>query len=171
MPQLEIGDFAPQLIWLAITFLALYLILSRAALPRIAEVLDERRMRIEADLNAAQALSAQTESAIAAYEQALAEAKAKAGAIGAKTREEWSAKLAQERAAFDKKIAAKNAEAEARITQLRTNSAGQIEQISREAASAVVDKLLGAGASNQNSVNEAVAAAASRAKPAGAANV
>ena len=47
LPQLNPADFAPQLIWLAITFTVLYFILARVALPRIGEVIEERRDRVQ----------------------------------------------------------------------------------------------------------------------------
>jgi F-type H+-transporting ATPase subunit b len=78
MPQLEIADFAPQLIWLTITFVTLYLVMARIALPRIGAVIEERRDRIADDLDQAEQLKQKTEKAIAAYEQALAQSRAEA---------------------------------------------------------------------------------------------
>ncbi len=144
MPQLQIGDFAPQLIWLAITFVTLYLIMARVALPRIGSVLREREKHIADDLAEAQRLKDQTSEAIAAYEQALAEARSKANAIANQTREELNAKLNAERAVIDQQIASKTAAAEARIQQIKENALGQIHEIAGETAQAVVDKLIGA---------------------------
>ena len=70
------------------SFIALYFIMSRAALPRIANVLEERAGRIAADLAAAAQLREQTQQAIADYEQALADARAGAQSIARKAREE-----------------------------------------------------------------------------------
>ena len=87
MPQLDFGDYAPQLVWLAITFGIMYLLMARVALPRIATVLEERRDRIANDLAQADQLRRETDQAIAAYEKALADAKARANAIAQETRD------------------------------------------------------------------------------------
>ena len=81
MPQLNPPDWAPQLIWLAITFSILYLLMKRVALPRIGSVIEMRSARIASDLDSADKLRRETQEAIAAYEQALAEAKARAHSI------------------------------------------------------------------------------------------
>ena len=75
LPQLDAHTFAPQLFWLVLTFVALYFILSKVALPRIGEVLEERADRIARDLGAAQRLKDDTDKALADYEKALADAR------------------------------------------------------------------------------------------------
>ena len=72
MPQLVLEDWVPQLIWLAISFVVLYLIMSRVALPRIGTVIEQRRDRIAHDLDQAAHLKQETDQAIAAYESSLA---------------------------------------------------------------------------------------------------
>ena len=78
MPQLNPLDWAPQLIWLVITFGILYLLMKRVALPKIGSVIEMRQGRIAGDLGEADKLRRETQEAIAAYEQALAEAGAAA---------------------------------------------------------------------------------------------
>jgi F-type H+-transporting ATPase subunit b len=65
MPQLDISAWPPQLIWLAITFIALYFIVVRHAIPRVGGTIHDRRNVIEGDLGAAQRLRNETEQAVA----------------------------------------------------------------------------------------------------------
>jgi len=74
MPQLDPSLFATQLFWLFVTFLALFLIAWKVALPRITEVLDARQTRIDGDLEKARALKDEAEEVIATYEKTLADA-------------------------------------------------------------------------------------------------
>jgi len=79
--------FASQLVSLLVAFVALYLIVSRVALPRVGSLLDERQNKIEGDLAAAQRLRDESDAALKAYESELASARSRAQAIGAETRE------------------------------------------------------------------------------------
>ncbi len=144
MPQLEITDFAPQLIWLAICFIALYIFLARVALPRIATVIEERSDRISRDLDEAERIKAQTEKAIASYEQALAEARAKAHAIAQETRDKLNAEIERERAEVDKKISEKTAEAEARIMASKTEALSQVSDVAEDTVQTLLEELIGA---------------------------
>ena len=143
MPQLDFSSWPPQLIWLAITFVALYFLMARVALPRIGTVLEQRRDRIASDLDEAARLKQETDDAIAAYEAALAEARAKAHAIAAETRAKLNAELDAERAVIDKDISAKTAEADKRIAAMKTAALGEVDQAAGETAEAIVKLLIG----------------------------
>ncbi|WP_417841179.1 F0F1 ATP synthase subunit B' [Terasakiella sp.] len=158
MPQLDVTTFAPQIVWLVITFLTMYFIMAKVALPRIAEVLDERQTRIDDNLAKAAALKVEAEQAAAAYEQSLAEARSKAqdevkvvidqaNAAQAKAQEELAAKL-------DKKLS----EAEARIADAKDKALANITEVSADVAKATVEKLSGVSVDDA-AVNAAVAKA------------
>ena len=106
MPQLNPLDWAPQLIWLVITFGVLYLLMKWVALPKIGSVIEMRQGRIAGDLEAADKLRRETQEAIAAYEQALAEAKARAHGIAQEARNKLKDEVAAERTALDRDLAA-----------------------------------------------------------------
>lgn len=155
MPQLNFLDFGPQLFWLALTFIVLYLLLSRVALPRVGNILDERKGRIEADLGAARTLREETDKAIADYETALADAKARGQQIGRKAREEMSAEIDRQRAEVDRQINEKLADAEKSISTLKASALSHTDEIATELTEDLVARLLGRKV-DRNSVAGAV---------------
>jgi len=142
-PPLDGTLVAPQLVWLAITFGALYLLMSRITLPRISEVIEERRERIQRDLDSAERLKNETERALASYEQALADARANANAIASETRERLNERTVSRQAEVDAKIEAQIAEAERRIDQTRTQALSNVDEIASEVAATLVSELIG----------------------------
>jgi F-type H+-transporting ATPase subunit b len=159
MPQLNINDFAPQLIWLAISFVALYLIMSRVALPRVGQILEERANRIAGDLAAAAKLREDTEKAIADYEQALADAKARAQGIARQARDEMTRDIERQRAEVDHTIAAQTSDAEKRINTMKEAALSHVGEIATDTAEALLARLLGKTVPRselQGAVNEAL---------------
>jgi F-type H+-transporting ATPase subunit b len=140
---LDPGTFASQLFWLALSFGLLYLLLKRLALPRVGEVIEERRERIERDLAKAEALKAETELALVTYERALGEARAKAGGVAKDIHARLTAEMDAERAKLEAEIAAKVAEAEDRIAQGRDRAMAGVGEIAGETAGAIVARLIG----------------------------
>ena len=142
-PPFDPAHFAPQLVWLTITFCALYFVLSRKALPRIADVLEERSNRIKRDLDAAERLKGETDKALESYEMALSEAKSNASGIAKDTRATLTATVDKEKAAADAQMNAKITEAEARIQAAKTKALASVNDIAMGTAAAVVAKLIG----------------------------
>jgi len=145
-PPMDPSSFPSQLLWLALTFGALYLIMKRSAVPRIGKVIEERRERIQRDLDQAEQLKSETEAALADYEQALFEAKQKASVIARQERAKVTAEAEQRRAAADEQEARKIADADARIASARNKAMTSVDEIAAETARTIVDKLIGAKA-------------------------
>ena len=158
MPQLNPLDWAPQLIWLVITFVSLYLLMKRVALPKIGSVIEMRQGRIAGDLREADKLRRETQEAIAAYEQALAEAKARAHAIAQEARNKLNDEVAAERAELEQDLAAKSAEAEARILAAKTSALKDVNAVASQTAAEIVRRLIGVAPAKPE-VDLAVAAA------------
>ncbi len=154
-PPFESHTFASQLVWLAITFAALYLIVSRLALPRVGGIIEARDKAIADDLAAAQKMRDESDAELKAYEKELAEARAKAQAIGAETREKFNAQAEQERKALEARLSAQLAEAEKTISATRTAAMGNVRSIAAESAAAIVQHLTG-NAPDSKAVNSAV---------------
>jgi F-type H+-transporting ATPase subunit b len=142
-PPLDASTFAPQLVWLAITFGLLYLLLKRIVLPRVGEVIEERGDRIKRDLAQAEKLKSDTEQALANYEKALADARAQASSIAKGMRDTLTAEVDKERAKVEAQIAAKVAEAESRIIDTKSKALASVGDIAGEIAGAIVARLIG----------------------------
>ncbi|MGA6930670.1 MAG: F0F1 ATP synthase subunit B', partial [Pseudolabrys sp.] len=90
-PPFDSHTFASQLVWLVITFVLLYVVLAKVALPRVGGIIAERQKRIDDDLAQANSFKTQSDSAIAAYEKALADARNRAQSIANDMREKQTA--------------------------------------------------------------------------------
>lgn len=155
MPQMVFADYVPQLVWLAITFIAFYALMARVALPRIAEILDQRQSRVAGDLEQATALRDEAAKALAEYEASMADARAQAHAITAAAREEIAEEAARQRAEIEAKLDAQVAEEEARIAAAVAQVRADLRAVAIEAAMAASAKLLG-GAVSEDALGRAV---------------
>src|SRR6202035_474899 len=142
-PPFQTNTFASQLVSLVIAFAALYLIVSRIALPRVGSLLDERQNAIDGDLAAAQKLKDESDGALKAYESELVAARSRAQAIGTETREKLNAASEVERKTLEGQLAAKLAEAEKSIAATREAAMGNVRGIAADAAAAIVQQLTG----------------------------
>ena len=142
-PPFQKDTFASQLVSLVIAFVALYLIVSRIALPRVGGVLDARQNAIDGDLAEAQRLKDESDGALKAYESELAAARSRAQAIGAETREKLNAASEAERKTLEGRLAAKLADAEKTIASTREAAMSNVRGIATDAAAAIVQRLTG----------------------------
>ena len=154
-PPFQKDTFASQLVSLVIAFVALYLIVSKIALPRVGGVLDKRQSTIDGDLAEAQRLKDESDSALKAYESELAAARSRAQAIGAETREKLNAASEAERKTLEDRLAAKLADAEKTIASTREAAMSNVRGIATDAAAAIVQRLTGI-APDGTSVGQAV---------------
>lgn len=142
-PPFDAATFPSQLLWLAIAFALLYLLMSRIALPRIGGIIEERANRIASDLAEAQRLKNETEAAIASYESSLAEARSKAQKIAGETRDKVQAETEAQRKALEAELAARLEKAEKQIAETKEAALANVRGIAVEATSEIVTQLLG----------------------------
>ena len=143
MPQLEFADYMPQLVWLAITFAVLYLLMSRVALPTIARVLDDRGRQIEGDLAKAEQLKAEAAAVQAAYNASLAEARAAAQAALQEAGTTMAAEAAEREARFAAALGERTGTAERRIAAAKRTALGELPGLAAGLVGAVAAKLTG----------------------------
>jgi len=142
-PPFQANTFASQLVSFAIAFALLYFIVSKFALPRVGGIIANREGVIENDLAEAQKLKDESDEALKAYETELANARARAQAIGSETRDKLSAQAESDRKALETSLTAKLADAEKTIATTRATAMGNIRSIASDAAAAIVQRLTG----------------------------
>ena len=154
-PPFDAHTFASQLVWLVIAFIALYVLMSRWALPRVGAIIESRQQRISEDVAEAGRLKEQSETAVAAYEKALADARARAQAIANDTREKQMAEADARRKVLEDELNRRLAESEKTIAATKQAAMSNVRGIAEDAARAIVERLAGQ-APNEQAVSEAV---------------
>jgi F-type H+-transporting ATPase subunit b len=154
MPQFDPAIFSPLLVWLVLTFVALYFLMSKFALPKVATIIDQRAERIEGNLAKAEQLKSEAAAVLAAYEKGIADAKAQAQAELAKAAAEIAAETARREADFGKRLAEQTKTAETRIKAAQADAMAQVKAIASDLAAGISTKLTG------TSVDQASASAA-----------
>ena len=154
MPQLDVSTFGNQIFWLVVALVAIYFVISRIAIPRIAAILAERQGTITNAIASAEDLKAKAAEAEEAYHKALADARAEAQNIAAETRAEIQADLDKAIAKADAEIAAKTAESEKAIADIRAGALDSVKEVANETAEAIVAAM--GGSADSKAVADAV---------------
>lgn len=143
MPQFDPTQWPPQIVWLAITFVVLYVLMSRVAIPRITEVIEERERRINDNLRRAEHLKQDAEDAMAAYEKMMAEARAAAQQVVRQARERIAEEAAQRNAELSERLSAEIAAGEARIAEAKAKAIAGVRDVAVDLAATASARLLG----------------------------
>jgi len=143
LPQLDIQTYPSQIFWLVVTFIVLYVLVSKVAVPRISEVLGEREERIAGDLDKAETLKREAEQVRAEYEKALTEARDKAHSATREAQEAVAKSGTVAETEAQAKVVAMLKTAEARIVAARTEALGNVRLVARDVAGDAVSKLIG----------------------------
>jgi len=142
-PPFQSEHFPSQLLWLAFSFILLYVLMSKIALPRIGSILEDRSRRIGDDLAAAERLKEQSDTAHAAYDKALADARSRAQGIASSTREQQANAAAAAQKRLEAELHDKLVAAEQSIAATRTAAMGNVRTIATDTAAAIVERLIG----------------------------
>lgn len=143
MPQLDPTSFVSQIFWLAITFGVTFIIMWRIAVPKIADVLEARQFRMSENRERAEEFQKEAEAAHAAYEKALADARADAQAEIARINQELADKTAEQEAALNARLKERIAESEKAIDDAVAAALANVRDTAVEAATAAAEKLSG----------------------------
>lgn len=158
MPQLDVNTYLPQVVWLVITFAALFLIMWRVAVPRIADVLEARQKRIDDNLDKAAETKKEAEEALEAYEKALAEAREEARSVVTETQHKIAQEAAEREAALADELSQMIADGEADIRAAVEAAMKTVGDAAQEVAATALERLTGKRAGDKD-VARAVARA------------
>ncbi|MEZ5810694.1 MAG: F0F1 ATP synthase subunit B [Rhizobiaceae bacterium] len=142
-PPFDSATFPSQILWLAITFGLFFIFLKKVVLPRISDILEHRSDRIAQDLDQAARMKEEADEAMAAYEQELAEGRAKAGQIGQEARDSAKAEADADRRKVEAGLEKKLTEAEARIASIKAAAMKEVGTIAEDTAVSIVERLIG----------------------------
>ena len=148
-PPFQSQTFASQLIWLAIAFVLLYLLMAKWALPQVGAIIENRQKHIDDDIAEAGRLKAQSDAAVAAYEKALADARARAQAIANEMRDKQAAAADATRKSLEGELNVKLAEAEKSIAATKEAAMANVRAIAEDAARAIIERLIGSAPSDK----------------------
>lgn len=143
LPQLNPATFPTQIFWLALTFITLYYLLSKKALPRVAEVLEERQERISRDLSKAASLKEEAEAVMAQVDKSLAGARSEAQAVIAQVAAEIDANNQARQAKLNADITERLRTAEANIAAAKEQALANVRSVAADIARDVAGRLAG----------------------------
>ena len=158
-PPFDAPHIESQLLWLALTFGAFYLLMARIVLPRIGSILETRSDRIAQDLDEAARLKQESDSAHEAYETELRDAKASAHAIGQEAKDKAKAELDAKRKEMEERLGEKVAKGEAQIAEMRKKALAELEAIAAPTAQAVIAEIFSGGQISKADIEKAVSEA------------
>ena len=141
MPQLDWSTYLSQAFWLLVCFCALWALLSNLVTPKLADVIEQRKRKINDYVQKAEQLNRQAQNSLLKYQQTLAEAQAQAQKQLEMGRAELKAELDTKAAKMTKEINQKIADSELILATEKQETLQQIESISQDLAYHIVQKL------------------------------
>ncbi len=142
-PPFDPATFTSTIFWLVVCFGALYLLMSRIALPRVKSILQTRSAKIQEDLAAARTMRQEALQASSAYDKTMAEALSRSQALAAETRAKVKLEQDAKRLTLEASLTHRLQTAEAQIAEMKAAAMANVGQIAHEAASAIVEHITG----------------------------
>ena len=144
MPQLNPEFWVSQIFWLTLTFGILYVVLSKAILPKISSNLELRKSQIQENIEAAEKQRIESDTKIKEYDDLILKSKIKAKNIYKDAREKVIKDINLKKEVLDRQINEEIKKAEKEIEVLKKNAPEKINKIAIETSSELIKKLIGA---------------------------
>jgi len=155
MPQLNPEFWAAQIFWLVLIFSTLYIAISKIFLPKIINVIENRKLKIVSDIDEAQKLRDSAESKLKEYNQIIENSKKEAQKLMYDNKKQLDADLKQKKQKFSEEIEKELVNAEEEIKELKKTSLLSINKIATEITNDLLKKIMGTN-SNMSSVSAIV---------------
>ena len=149
MPQLDSATWLSQIVWLAITFVVLLILMWGVALPKVRRTLENRQTKIDTDLREAERLRDEANAALASYEKALEEARSKAHSIAADMASKVVQEADEKRTEIEAKLLIESEKAENRIANARQAALDNVRDVAAEVTKEITSKLTGLTADDE----------------------
>jgi len=155
MPQLDPTYWASQAFWLILVFSILYLSIAKFYLPKIKNNLDNRENKIKEDLDSANKFKDVSESKLKEYEKILENSKKEVITILLESKSKLDKDIQTKKSNMEKEIENEISKAQEEITELKKNSISDIQNISKDIASNIIENISG-DKLNESSIKAAV---------------
>ncbi len=143
MPQLNPEFWVSQIFWLTLTFGILYIVLSKAILPKISSNLELRKSQIQENIEAAEKQRIESDTKLKEYDDLILKSKIKAKNIYKDAREKVIKDINLKKEVLDRQIDEEIKRAEKEIEVLKKNAPEKINKIAIETSSELIKKLIG----------------------------
>ena len=157
MPQLDPTYWASQAFWLILVFTILYISIAKFYLPKIKNNLDNRENKIKEDLDAANKFKDLSELKFKEYEKILEDSKKEVLKIHLDSKNKLDKDIQEKKEVMEKEIENEINKAQKEIVELKQNSISDIQNISRDIASNIIENISG-DKLNESSIKAAVEA-------------
>jgi len=161
MPQLDPTYWASQAFWLILTFTVLYISIAKLYLPKIKNNLDDRENKIKDDLDAANKFKDLSELKLKEYEKISENSKKEVIKILLESKNKLDKDIQTKKDVMDKEIETEITKAQQEINELKKNSILDIQNISKDLASNIIENISG-DKLNESSIKATVAEVAKK---------
>ena len=143
MPQLNPEFWISQIVWLILTFGALYIVLSKVILPKISDNLESRRSQILENIEIAEKQREESEEKVKEFEKIILNSKLEAKNLFNEARQKVLEDVDKKRSELEKSIEAEIVSAEKEIQSLNSNSLENIKKIATDTSADLIRQLIG----------------------------
>ena len=142
MPQLNTEFWASQIFWLILIFSILYIIIWKIFLPKITDIIENRKFKIISDLNETQKLKENAEIKLSEYNKIIEDTKKEAKKIIEDNKKKLENDIKSKKQKFNEEIEKELISVEKEIKSLKKSSISSINKIAVEISSEVIKQLV-----------------------------